>query len=78
MLAAREVVQESTGFTPNHLVFGHSVRGPLAVLHDGLVESEPPKTLVNYENAFRHQLYTAVETARENLASVQVQMKKIV
>ena len=32
MLAAREAVQEGTGFSPNSLVFGHVVRGPLAVL----------------------------------------------
>ena len=31
ILAAREAVQESTGFSPNDLVFGHKVRGPLAV-----------------------------------------------
>ena len=36
MLAAREVTQESTGFSPNELVFAHSVRGPLAVLRDGV------------------------------------------
>lgn len=47
MLAAREVVQESTGFSPSDLVFGRSV-------HDGLVESEPPQTLVSYVNGFRH------------------------
>ena len=27
LLASREVVQESTGFSPNELVFGHSVLG---------------------------------------------------
>lgn len=32
LLAAREVSQESLGFSPNDLVFGHIVRGPLAVL----------------------------------------------
>ena len=35
LLAAREVTQESTGFSPNELVFGHTVRGPLAALQDG-------------------------------------------
>lgn len=34
MLASREVVQESTGFSPNDLVFGHRVRGLLAVLQN--------------------------------------------
>ncbi len=36
LLVACEVVQDSLGFCPNELVFGHKVRGPLAVLHDGL------------------------------------------
>ncbi len=31
MMSAREAAQESTGFSPNDLVFGHDVRGPLAV-----------------------------------------------
>lgn len=34
LLAAREVCQDSLGFSPNDLVFGHRVRGPLAVLQD--------------------------------------------
>lgn len=29
MFAAREAVQESLGFSPAQLVFGHEVRGPL-------------------------------------------------
>ena len=28
LFAAQEVAQESLGFSPNELVFGHSVRGP--------------------------------------------------
>ena len=32
LLASREVVQESTGFSPAELVFCHKPRGPLAVL----------------------------------------------
>ena len=34
MLAAREVTHESTGFSPNYLVFAHRVRGVMSVLHD--------------------------------------------
>lgn len=29
LFAVREVVQESLGFSPAELVFGHTVRGPL-------------------------------------------------
>lgn len=34
LLAACEVVQESTGFSPNDLVFGHKVHGLLDVLQN--------------------------------------------
>ena len=34
--AALEVVQESLGFSPNKLVFGHYVRDPLSMLQDKL------------------------------------------
>lgn len=34
LLVAREVVQESTGFSPNDLVFSHMARGPLTLLRD--------------------------------------------
>lgn len=52
MLAGREVLQESTGFSPNDLVFGHTVRGPLAVLRDGWGTTEAPKNLSSV-NDFR-------------------------
>ena len=34
MFAVREVPTESLGFSPNQLVFGHLVRGPLDVVRD--------------------------------------------
>lgn len=75
MLAAREAVQDSTGFSPNDLVFGHSVRGPLAVLKSGLVSSDAPTNLIDYVNGFRHRLYTAGCLAREKLQLAQSDMK---
>ena len=74
LLASREVVQESTGFSPNELVFGHSVRGPLAVLKDGAGLQEPPLTLSDY--GFKRRLYEAVRLARENLTGTQAKMKQ--
>ena len=47
LLAAREVVQGSTGFSPNELVFGHTVRGSLALLHDPVAQPEPPQNLID-------------------------------
>ncbi len=75
LLAAREVVQESTGFSPNDLVFGHKVRGPLAVLQDGCLPEEPPRNLIDYVNGFRLKLYRAGELAKEKLECSQKKMK---
>ncbi len=36
----REVVQESLGYSPNKLIFGHEVRGPIAVFADNWVPPE--------------------------------------
>ena len=77
LLAAGEVVQESTGFSPNELVFGHMVRGPLALLCDSVALPEPPQNLIDYVNGFRHRLFMAGEKAKEMLASSQVKMKNL-
>lgn len=37
LLAAREAVQDRTIFSPNELFFGHSVSGPITMLHDAVV-----------------------------------------
>lgn len=76
LLAAREVVQESTGFSPNDLVFGHKVQGPLALLWDNWKEVEP-QNLLDYVNGFRYRLYRAQEVASGKLSSAQGKMKKL-
>lgn len=70
LLAAREVTQQSTGFSPIDLVFAHSVRGPLAVLRDNFRGSDPPKNLVDFVKAFRHRLYVAGELAVQKMKLV--------
>ena len=39
LFAARESVQESLGFSPFELVFGHTVRGPLNLLKEKLLSA---------------------------------------
>lgn len=75
MMAAREVTQESTGFSPNDLVFGHKVRGPLAVLQDDWKKTPPPTNLTDYVNGFRRRLYEAGKLAKSNLEKSQRKMK---
>lgn len=77
MLAAREVTQESIGFSPNELVFGHTVKGPLAAVAAEWKEPEPPQTLIDYVNGFRHRLYAARNLAKEKLSVSQQKMKSL-
>lgn len=67
MLAAREVTQGSTGFSPYELVFGHTVQGPGAVLQDDWKTLPPPVNLADYVNGFRRRLYEAVKQAKVQL-----------
>ena len=76
LLAAREVVQDSTGFSPNDLVFAHKVRGPLSVLKQDLEQSTAPRNVIEHVNGFRRRLFLAWKLAGENLARAQGRMKK--
>lgn len=64
------------GFSPNDLVFGHTVHGSLALLQDNWKEAQPSKNLIEYVNGFRYELHKAQEVARDNLESTQGKMKK--
>lgn len=77
MLAAREVSQESLGFSPNDFVFGHTVRGPLASLCSDWKVEGARTNLINYVNGFRQRLYKANKMAKENLQAAQNKMKKL-
>ena len=76
LLAVREVTQASTGFSPNELVFGHTVRGPVASLMDS-ASNEPPQTLTDYVNGFRRRLYAVGGLAMLKLQKAQVKMKQV-
>ena len=77
LLAARAVVQESTGYSPNDLVFGHKVRTPLSVLGSELDRTEPPENLAEYVQGFRRKLFLALKMASENLSNAQKKMKNL-
>ena len=78
LFALRETIQESLGFSPAELVFGHTVRGPLKVLKEQfLADDLPPKVKVlDYVSQFRERLQQAGSLAKEALASTQKTMKK--
>lgn len=72
LFAAREVVQESLGFCPAALVFGHEVRGPLTVLKEHLVIPERVvKSIPEYVAKLKERLQLACSLARDALTSSQ-------
>ena len=74
--AVRESVQESLGFSPFELVFGHTVRGPLKLMKEKFLSSNnSPLNLLKYVSDFKTRLTKAWEYARSNLKSAQSKMK---
>ena len=75
MFASREAVQESIGFSPFELVFGHAVRGPLKVVKEVWLQDEPVMNLLDYVSDMRQRAHKAWEIARKNLTQAQSRMK---
>lgn len=74
LFASRHVVQESLGFSPFELVFGHSVRGPLEIVKHNILYKDD-KNYTSYFVEFKERLSKALETADENLKQCQSNMK---
>ena len=76
LFAVRESVQESLGFSPFELVFGHTVHGPLKLLKEKfLSDDDSSLNLLQYVSDFKNRLSKACEAARSNLKSAQSKMK---
>ncbi|XP_041378745.1 uncharacterized protein LOC121391054 [Gigantopelta aegis] len=48
-LSAHDAEQESLGFTPFELVYGHSAKGPLKLVKDSSFEDSSSENLLNYQ-----------------------------
>ena len=76
LFATRESVQESLGFSPFELVFGHTVRGPLKLVKEIWLSEESKKlNLLDYVSQFKERLRRACEIASENLKVAQCKME---
>ncbi len=76
MFAIRESVQDSLGYSPAELVFGHTVRGPLKLLSEQLLATKPTaRSVSEYVDTFRKRLKHVRNLARENLTAAQAVMK---
>ncbi len=69
-------MQESLGFSPADLVFGHTVRDPLKMLKENcLSEQKSECNFLDYVSSFRERLYNACKLAQTALGSMQSKMK---
>ena len=76
LLAAQESVQESLGFGPFELVFGHTVRGPFQLLKEKLLSGSGQSiNLLQYVSDFPTKFFRACELTRAYLCSSQKSMK---
>lgn len=72
LYAVRESIQESLGFSPFELVFGHSVCGPFKLLKEKfLSDDESSLNLLKYVSDFRERLSKACVLTSSNLKAVQ-------
>ena len=78
LFAVRESVQESLGFSPNELVFGHDVRGPLKLLKEKWLEESgrSEESLLEYASNLKEKLLDVTRLAADNLKVAQTHMKK--
>ena len=72
LFAYREVPQESLGFSPFELLYGRSVRGPLAILKEMWTnEQSSPEVKLTYEYVMdvRNRLEDTLQMAKDKLGS---------
>ena len=80
LFAIREVPQESLGFSPFELLYGRSVRGPMAILRElwsGEVNDEQVLSTYQYVIELRERLEQTCQLARDNLKKVQFKQKTL-
>jgi hypothetical protein len=63
----REVVNETTGFSPVELLYGRSVKGPLTLIKDAMLNetdlSHSEKSVVEFMLEIRERLRSALDLA---------------
>ena len=78
LFAYREVPSESTGYSPFELLYGRTVRGPLAVIKETWLETKSSEdNLVTHVLEIRRRLATMQRVVQENLKKAQGKQKQL-
>ena len=75
LFAIRDAVNDSTGFSPFELVYGHEVRGPLRMLKETWLGNDEIVSVPKYVVNFKKRLRKATDIARKNLSEAQNNIK---
>ena len=76
LFALRKSVQESLGFSPFELAFGHKRRGSLLLLKEKWLDEDPERiSVLKYVASFEDRLFIAGQMAKRNLQESQSKMK---
>ncbi|PIK42952.1 hypothetical protein BSL78_20195 [Apostichopus japonicus] len=77
VFATRETPNESTGFSPFELIYGHEVRGPLKLMKEKWLTDSPAEVnVLDYVSDLNERLHKASKLAKDNLLKSQDRMKK--
>ena len=78
LYAVRESPQESIGYSPNEVLFGRDISGPLKMVYRSLME-EPrgSKELTRYVSKLKQKLLEVSQFVQENLQVSQEKMKEV-
>ena len=72
LFAIRSAPNESLGFSPFDLIFGHVPRGPLDVVYDKWLENKGEMNLLDYVSSFKAKLHQAWDFANKHLQRAQL------
>ena len=75
LFAARDSKQESLGFTPFELVYGHTPRGPLKLVKEKWIEGNIEEDLLGYVARIKSKLLQATSLAKQHLSVAQSRAK---
>ena len=75
LFAARDAKQESLGFSPFELVYGHTPKGPLKLIKNSWIDNHQTENMLDYVARIKDRLWQATELAREHLKQAQLTTK---
>ena len=77
LFAYREVPTESTGYSPFELLYGRTIRGPLAVIKESWLEKQPSENhLVSHVLEIRRRLAMMQQVVEEHMKKAQTTQKR--